>query len=159
MSDQELSELNHLLSKELSSALVEDKQQTDETTRTRMLANVMRRVRTDAPQGTVTIRDRDVPWEYFVEGVERKRLVADHGDGTQTCIYRMQPGAKLTGHSHRLQETCWVISGEILVGDHPVQAGEMHIAEAGFRHPEIVARSEAHLLIRSQVFKGSSTHA
>lgn len=128
------------------------------TVKMRMLGNIMRRARSaSAPAGTHTIAADDVGWEPFAEGITRKVLVADPGDGMETALYRLDPGSKFDTHSHTHQETCWVVEGDLLVGDHMVQAGEMHVAEVGCEHPEIVARTSAVLLIRSQVYVGPLT--
>lgn len=118
----------------------------------RMLANIKRRVSSPAPAGTFTVKPRQSEWEAFDRGIDRQRLVEHAADGTETVLYRLQPAATFAAHGHSEQETCWVIQGEILVGDHLVQAGEMHVAEAGCDHPEITARTEALLLIRSQAY-------
>ncbi len=123
----------------------------------RMFANIQKRMNVPAPEGTYTVGPQDVPWEPFDTGIERQLLVTDQGDGTETAIYRLEPGAKFTEHEHTHQETCWVVQGEVLVGDHLLQPGEMHVADVGHRHPEIVARTEALLLIRSQAYVGPLT--
>ncbi|MEM9620021.1 MAG: cupin domain-containing protein [Pseudomonadota bacterium] len=152
MTDQDLEQIKQILSGAL--AAKPSGGQLEEGPRQRMLANIKSRVGAHAPSGTQTIKSTDMQWEPFAEGIERSCLVPDQGDGTETCIYRLQPGAKFVNHAHTHQETCWVVSGDILVGDHPVQAGDMHIAEVGYEHPEIVARTESTLLIRSQVYTG-----
>ncbi len=156
MSDRELEEISQILTDALALQGVTSSQPSD-SVRTRMLANIKRRANAAAPAGTYTIRANDVSWEDFDEGIQRKCLVGDHGDGSQTCVYRLRPGAKFVSHAHSQQESCWVIAGDILVGDHHVQAGEMHIAEPNYDHPEIYARTEALLLIRSQVYVGPLT--
>ena len=53
-----------------------------------------------------------------------------------------------------------MVQGDILVGEnHVVHSGDMHVAEAGYEHPEIVARTESVLLIRSQIYQGPLTPA
>ena len=127
--------------------------ETDDASRARMLGNVLRRARAGAPSGTFTVRADDQPWEPFDEGVDRKLLVPD-SDGLETALYRLQAGARLVSHDHTHRELCWVLQGELAVGDHAVHPGELHVAEAGCTHPEIIARSEALLLIHSQVYVG-----
>lgn len=125
--------------------------------RARMLANIQKRVRAGAPTGTYTIDLDAGEWEPFDQGIERKLLIADQGDGTETSVYRLEPGARFVSHEHTHQESCWVVEGDILVGDHLVEAGAMHVAEIGYEHPEIEARTYAVLLIRSQVYVGPLT--
>lgn len=123
----------------------------------RMLGNVKARMQAAAPAGTYTIPALD-DWEPFDQGIDRRVLHQDQGDGIETVLYRLVPGARFVSHPHTQQETCWVVKGEILVGDgHAVHAGDFHVAEPGYDHPEIVARSEALLLIRSQINVGPLT--
>ena len=159
MSDHELEEMNQLITDAIVLAGDHKDVGPSQSAHARMLANVKRRTQAEAPAGTYTVRASEVPWEAFDQGIERKKVVADHGDGTHSCIYRLQPGAKFRSHAHSRQETCWVISGEILVGEHPLLAGDMHVAEMEFEHPEILARSEAVLLIRSQFNRGPQSPA
>ena len=127
--------------------------------RERMLSNIKSRLHAAAPEGSYTIPARD-DWEPFDEGVDRRVLLRDDKTGIETVLYRLAPGAKFASHPHTEQETCWVVHGDIQVGgSHVVHAGEMHVAEAGFVHPEILARTEALLLIRSQINIGPLTPA
>lgn len=144
----ELVEINNLL----TAALTEEASgQLGREPRERMLRNIRARLHTAAPEGTYTIPARD-DWEFFAPGIDRRVLIKDKEQEIETALYRLAPGAKFASHLHTHQETCWVVQGDILVGDsHVVYAGEMHVAEAGSVHREIVARTEALLLIRSQV--------
>ena len=119
--------------------------------RARMKANVLRRATASAPPGTATIRADDGAWEPFAAGIERKMLRPDDGTGVETARYRFEPGARFGTHHHTHVESCWVVEGEIVVGDHVVHAGEMHYAFVGHDHPEVVARSTTVLLVTSQV--------
>ncbi|MEM7003435.1 MAG: cupin domain-containing protein [Pseudomonadota bacterium] len=138
----------------VNAAIASAEQPQPQAPKARMLANIKKRATAPAPAGTVTISQNAAAWEPFDDGIERQLLVADQGDGTETAIYRLDPGAKFVTHQHTHQETCWVVQGEILVGDHLVQPGDMHVADIGHAHPEIVARTKALLLIRSQVYLG-----
>lgn len=125
--------------------------------RQRMKSRLMARVNARSPQGTTTIKnnlsdaDRD-NWEPFLEGVTRKLLLADDGSGVETALYRLQPGHGFPEHTHTHTEECWVLEGEVLVGDYTVSAGDMHIAHSGFTHDQVIARTPSVLLIRSQVY-------
>ncbi len=149
----DIDEINSLLSRELARAPGATPG-TDDVAKARMLGNVLRRARADAPAGTFTVRADDQPWEPFDEGIERKVLVPPGNDGLETALYRLQLGAKLVSHAHTHRELCWVLEGELVVGDHVVHPGELHVAEAGGVHPEITARRAALLLIHSQAYTG-----
>ncbi|MEM7219280.1 MAG: cupin domain-containing protein [Pseudomonadota bacterium] len=122
----------------------------------RMKRNIMARVRAAEPAGTRTIHaatDGDAEaWEFFLDGVQRRVLLQDDGAGVQTVLYLLEPGAGFPAHEHTHLEECMVLQGDILVGEYPVSAGAMHIAEPGFVHDKIVARTQAMLLIRSQIY-------
>ena len=148
---KDLDEINQILTTTLGG---EGQFTATEVPRARMFDNIKKRMHADAPAGTYTINPEVLDWEPFDQGIDRKLLVPDTGDGTETAIYRLQPNAKFLTHEHTHQEACWVVEGEILVGDHLVQAGDMHVAEVGYEHPEICARTPALLLIRSQVYVG-----
>lgn len=152
MSD--IDEINEVLTNALSEQPVSG---SDEEPRMRMLSNIRRRVNAPAPIGTYTVKDSKADWEPFAEGIERRVVLPDAGEGVETALYKLEPGARFTTHSHTHQESCWVVDGDVLVGDHLVQQGDMHVAEPGYDHPEIVARTSALLLIRSQVYVGPLT--
>ena len=128
----------------------------DDAPRARMKANLLRRVQAAEPVGTRTVHASDYAddqaWEPFTEGVTRRVLLHDEAAGIQTVLYRLDPGCGFPAHAHTHVEECWVLEGDLLVGDYPVGAGAMHIAEVGFEHQDIIARSSALLLIRSQIY-------
>ncbi len=154
MSD--IDQINQIMNQALGEANSPD---TVAVPRARMLANIKRRTTAPAPEGTYTVKASDGEWEPFADGIERRVILSDSGEGVETAIYRLEPGAKFLTHEHTHQEACWVVEGDVLVGDHLVQTGEMHVAETGYTHPEIVARTPALLLIRSQVYIGPATSA
>lgn len=125
----------------------------DAATKDRMLDRVRQRVSAGEPRGTRTIRSADGEWLQFLPDVERKLLLADDGSGMETALYRLSPGGLLPAHDHTHLEECWVLEGDVLVGDFPVFAGDMHIAYPGYSHEEIVAPNGALLLIKSQTYE------
>ena len=123
----------------------------------RMKARVLRRAATDQVGGTLTIHADEGTWEPFADGITRKLLSSDAEAGMELALYRLEPGRGFPPHAHTHVEECWVVEGDILVGDLLVEAGAMHIAHAGTEHPALTARSSAVLLIRSQVYVGPLT--
>lgn len=152
----DIDEINSLLSRELAGAPA-TASDADDAAKARMLGNVLRRATADAPAGTFTVRADEQPWEPFDEGIERKVLIPPGDDGLETALYRLELGAKLVSHDHTHRELCWVLEGELAVGDHVVHPGELHVAEAGCVHPEIHARRAALLLIHSQAYTGPAS--
>lgn len=125
--------------------------------RQRMKSRLMNRVNAQSPNGTTTIKgslsEADLEnWQPFLEGVTRRLLFTDESSGQETALYRLQPGHGFPEHAHTHTEECWVLEGEVMIGDFTVSAGDMHIAHRGFTHDPVIARTEAVLLIRSQIY-------
>ena len=155
MSEEDLAALNNLVTKLLTDSahpveLPQDRAQ-------RMKARVMARVRAASPEGSTTLRAREGTWEPFDDGITRRLLMADPDQGVELALYRLEPGAAFAPHEHTHDEECWVVQGDIMIGDLLVEAGDMHIARAGSAHPALTARSSSLLLIRSQVYVGPLT--
>lgn len=74
-------------------------------------------------------------WEKTgVEGVEVKQLYVDHKRNYVTMLVRMQPGSAYPSHRHGGFEECYVISGDLVVGDIIMAAGDYQRAEGGSIH-------------------------
>lgn len=109
------------------------------------------------PEGTATVRGGEQGFEPFGDGIVRKLLVADDGAGRETALYRLDPGSFFETHSHTHLEECWVLEGDVLVGDFPVHTGDMHLAWPGYDHPRVLAPNGALLLIKSQSYAPGTT--
>lgn len=119
--------------------------------RTSMHERIMARVQDAAPPGTMTIRAGQMRWINAGPGVEVKILRMDRGRNDQTVLIRMQPGSVVVGHPHTQEEECFVMEGEIFLGDHRLSQGDMHVARPGVVHPPIRAPKGALLMIRSEL--------
>jgi anti-sigma factor ChrR (cupin superfamily) len=77
----------------------------------------------------------DGVWEPRAPGIERKTL-APLGPGADSWSYlvRMAPGAVLKPHAHDRTEHCFVVEGDVYVGDRHLHAGDFHLAPRGTRH-------------------------
>jgi anti-sigma factor ChrR (cupin superfamily) len=69
------------------------------------------------------------------EGIEARRLFVDHDRDRVTMLVRMRAGARYPGHVHAAAEECYVVAGDLFVGDRRMHAGDFQRAEAGSRHP------------------------
>jgi quercetin dioxygenase-like cupin family protein len=116
-----------------------------------MRERIMARVADAPPARTYTVRMDEGTWVAAGPGVEVKVLRLDRGQNSQTVMIRMQPGSQIVPHRHNQEEECLVLEGEIMIGDHRVGPGDMHIAAAGARHPPIFAPRGALLCIRSEI--------
>jgi len=74
-------------------------------------------------------------WEATgVEGVEVKRLFVDAGRGYVTMLVRMAAGSTYPSHRHAGYEECYVLQGDLSVGDTVLQAGDYQRAKGGSVH-------------------------
>jgi anti-sigma factor ChrR (cupin superfamily) len=116
-----------------------------------MQARIMARVAAAPPARTYTVRMNEGAWIPAGPGVEVKMLRMDRQQNSQTIMIRMQPGSQIVPHRHNQEEECLVLEGEIVIGEHRVGPGDMHIAAPGAKHPPIVAPRGALLCIRSEI--------
>lgn len=103
------------------------------------------------PEGSRTRRAETMDWQMVLPSVEVKVLYQDRERNQQTALWRLWPGAVVPAHPHTTVEECLVLEGIIRIGDHDVRQGDMHIAEPGCLHPEIISETGALLLIRSEI--------
>jgi len=94
----------------------------------------------EAPQarrspGLVVRRARDGGWqEINVPGVSVRPLNVDAERRYVTMLVRMEPGASYPEHSHAGVEECYVLQGDLRVGDDTLHAGDYQCADGGSEH-------------------------
>ncbi len=121
--------------------------------RRKMRDRVMSAAKADSPPpGTETIRADKLAWREAYPKVWIKILARDPANDFQVSLLKFDAGGCIPGHLHRKDEECYVLEGEMLMGDHLVRAGDFHLARAGYRHPDIVSRGGALVMIRSQTY-------
>lgn len=86
--------------------------------------------------GTATRRAADAEWRQYADGIAYRVLKVDERLQRQTLLVKMQPGAILKSHSHRSEEECLVIEGDLRYGDLVLHAGDYHHAMAGAHHTD-----------------------
>lgn len=118
--------------------------------RSSMRARVMARALDDAPPDTETVRGEDVPWREAWPKVFVKVLKRDAAADLQITLIRFEPGGRIPAHRHRKDEECYVLEGEVALGAHRVRAGDFHVARAGAQHADLVSRSGALVMLRSE---------
>ncbi len=116
-----------------------------------MHARALARINAPAPAGTRTVRAQEGHWQSVMPLVDMKVLRVDHETKNQTVLYRLHPGAEFPVHTHTQEEECYVLEGEIHLGDYYVRAGDMHIAAPGSKHRKVKSSTGALLLIRSEM--------
>ena len=92
--------------------------------------------KTQAATEELVVQRRDEgAWEATgVEGVEVKRLFADAARGYVTMLVRMAAGSSYPSHRHAGYEECYVLQGDLSVGDAALHAGDYQRAEGGSIH-------------------------
>jgi len=101
----------------------------------------------DDDDSHVTVRPDDGVWWPLRTGVRIK--VLHRGEGVQTYLLRMQPGARLPAHRHPVDEECLVLEGTLWMGERTVVGpGSYHFAHRGALHPSICAPEGATLFLR-----------
>ena len=119
--------------------------------RAAMRERVMAAASGAAPENTETIRGEELAWHPVWPNVWAKVMKRDVANNLQIMLFRMEPGGIVPAHAHKLDEECLVLEGEVMVGSHPVRKGDMHIARAGARHPDLWTRTGALVMVRSEI--------
>lgn len=122
----------------------------------RLRATLMARL----PRAPLAVtRAGDGTWRPLLPGVRLKTLREDEAEGgTQTCLWRLEPGAVIPGHVHAADEECLVLEGSVVYDDVEYHAGDFLLARRGEAHGPFHAPRGALLLIRGERLS-SSSHA
>lgn len=111
-------------------------------------AKIDRRLDAEHLQGGYVQRDRDAIWQPVAPGVARRTLSESGASGS--ALYRLDAGARFGIHDHPQGEECYIISGDLLVGDLDLQAGDYFMVRPQGQHGEISTRAGALLFIRGE---------
>lgn len=102
--------------------------------------------------GGVTVRDGTGEWQYLAPGAELKVLWVDEAAHTRSFLLRLQPGAQVPAHPHPTTEECYVITGDMVIGETIFYEGDYHAAVAGIRHPVLSSRGGGLIFIRGPIY-------
>lgn len=98
-------------------------------------------------------RKQEGQWEETgVTGVEVKRLFVDQSRNYVTMLVRMHPGSSYPGHRHGGFEECYVLQGDLSVGDTVLRAGDYQRAAGGSIHGEQSTQNGCVLFIVSSQY-------
>lgn len=105
----------------------------------------------DIVDGFALVRSTTASWEPTgIEGVDVKQLFVDRVNDRATMLVRMAPGTVYPGHRHAAFEECFVVQGDLRIGDDvEMNAGDYQRAEKGSVHPAQSTRGGCLLLIVS----------
>lgn len=85
--------------------------------------------------GLHSISASDGTWEPIgIPGIEVKRLAVDARRRVVSMLVRMAAGTSYPGHRHAAAEECFVVSGDVSVGERVLRAGDYQLAAAGSTH-------------------------
>lgn len=108
-------------------------------------------IRARAPEGTQTIRAEEGRWVEVAGRVRVKVLVDDHTRGERTFLIQFLPGARYPAHVHPAEEATLVVEGELMIGDHCLRRGDVHVAAAGSWHAEVSCPKGAICFVRAAI--------
>jgi quercetin dioxygenase-like cupin family protein len=115
----------------------------------RLLSRVKGEARAIHKAGFLFVRSTEGEWKEIAKGVSLKRLFFDPGRQYATALVRMSAGTSFPRHRHTETEECYVLEGDIRMGDQVFRAGDYVRAEAGSIHEGIYSESGCMLLILS----------
>ncbi len=118
----------------------------DETRRARMRQRLLSSV--GGPMAVV--RASESRWKRFLPGVSVRVLHEDPEQGTQTALWKMEPGARIPAHPHGCDEECYIFEGSLTHRGERYQAGDYMLAPAGSRHSSIRSPEGVLMLIRGE---------
>ena len=86
-------------------------------------------------------------WFEVQPGILRKDLATGGGDRSSSYLIRMQAGAVAETHIHAGVEHCYVIEGDLVVGERTITSGDFHLAGPGTEHAALRSERGCLLLI------------
>jgi quercetin dioxygenase-like cupin family protein len=116
-------------------------------------AAVVQQARALATTGmTYLAGDADGFTPLALPGITARTLHRDDAAGYATVLVRMQPGADYPAHRHGGDEECYVLEGDLQVGDHlQMRAGDYQLAARDSVHPVQRTTNGCLLLLRSSL--------
>ena len=118
--------------------------------RGRMRASLMAKVSKPTPT-THVLRADEGEWNPLLPGIHIKTLRIDREKGTQTTLWRLDPGARVPPHPHTHEEECLVIEGSIIQNGIEYLPGDYLLAEVGEKHATFDSPRGALFLIRGEL--------
>jgi anti-sigma factor ChrR (cupin superfamily) len=98
------------------------------------------------PDGVHVVRGDEQGWQTILDGLEVKQLFADPAAENVTMLVRMAPGSEYPAHRHGGHEQCFVLEGDVEVGEIKLRAGDYQCATTDSVH-EVTRTREGCLLM------------
>lgn len=99
-------------------------------------------------EASVTVRAEEDAWVTVRDGLEKKHLFRDEAKGIDSFILRYAPGTQVAGHVHTSVEECFLLEGDLRLGDIDMKPGDFHAALPGTEHGSGESVGGALLLVR-----------
>ena len=118
----------------------------------RLRDRVMLRVDEDTtgvPHPFITIKSTEGHWIEIGPRIKKKILYSNPDDGTESYLWKAEPGVTIPPHLHELDEHCIVLEGSVSFGDLHLEAGDYHFAARGSEHDTV--RTETGVLLYIQM--------
>lgn len=98
-------------------------------------------------QLAATLREPEGDWIVIGAGLRCKVVERLPEQGRQTILLEAAPGAFYPAHDHPLQEEIYMISGDLVMDDIELLAGDFHVSQVGSRHADSTTRTGCRCLI------------
>ena len=99
------------------------------------------------------LRNDQGEWRTFIPRIHLKLLRIDRERGTQTSLWRLDPGAVIPAHRHTGEEECLILEGGVSWDGVVYGPGDYLLARPGLLHTAFHSEHGALLMIRSELTK------
>lgn len=102
------------------------------------------RIGEQLPQPRVeSLRADEGDWRRLADRVWLKILVRDAETGIASFVVRYEPGSRVEKHPQAGPEHCFLVSGDLRIGDFQMAPGDFQFVEAGIEHGPLVSNGGA----------------
>lgn len=98
---------------------------------------------------SVSVRADEGEWIKFEKGIQIKSLFKDPINQTVTTLMRLRPGSIIPRHKHIGIEQCYIIEGDMVLGDKSYNAGDYFCAMPDTIHEPITSVNGGMILLVS----------
>ena len=112
--------------------------------------------------GLLISRSHELAWKPMADGIAYKPLFEDDARRYNTCLVRMEAGARYPSHRHQEIEELFLLSGELNVENQVMRPGDYCRADSGTIHGETFTETGCLFLLLAsqdnQVLEQHSAH-
>ncbi len=101
-------------------------------------------------KGFETLLAHEGEWIEAMPGAQFKVLHDDGNglDGLLSYLIKLEPGVSMKGHNHPFDEECLMLEGDLTLGEHTLNKGDFHFANAGVPHGDVSTQNGCIAFIR-----------